>query len=102
MKAAVLKTISRLEGAYGRGVHWAGEPDALYLVKQGSPVVIGTGEGENYFASDALALLPLTKSVIFLNDGEVGRLTKSSVELWDFAGKTLKRAPAVLNWSSQS
>jgi glucosamine--fructose-6-phosphate aminotransferase (isomerizing) len=102
MKDALLKTISRLEGAYGLGILWAGEPDALYLVKQGSPVVIGTGEGENYFASDALALLPLTKSVIFLNDGEVGRLTKSSVELWDFAGKTLKRAPAVLNWTAAS
>jgi glucosamine--fructose-6-phosphate aminotransferase (isomerizing) len=102
MKDALLKVITRLEGAYGLGILWAGEPEALYLVKQGSPVVIGVGENENYFASDALALLPLTKSVIFLNDGEVGRLTKSGVELWDFSGKQLKRAPSVLNWTAAS
>ena len=102
LKDALIKVIARLHGAYGLGVMWAGEPDALYLVKQGSPVVIGTGEGENYFASDALALLPLTKSVIFLNDGEFGRLTKNSVELWDFSGKALKRSPSVLNWTAAS
>lgn len=102
LKEALLKVISRLEGAYGLGILWAGEPDALYIVKQGSPVVIGAGEGENYFASDALALLPLTKSVIFLGDGEMGRLSKDAVELWDFSGKALKRAPSVLNWTASS
>jgi glucosamine--fructose-6-phosphate aminotransferase (isomerizing) len=102
MNAALRNVIARLEGAYGLGILWAGDPEALYLVKQGSPVVIGVGEQENYFASDALALLPLTKSVIFLNDGEIGRLTKSSVELWDFSGKQLTRAPSVLNWTAAS
>jgi glucosamine--fructose-6-phosphate aminotransferase (isomerizing) len=102
LKEALLKVITRLQGAYGLGIMWAGEPDALYLVKQGSPVVIGVGDGENYFASDALALLPLTKSVIFLNDGEVGKLTKSAVELCDFSGKQLKRAASVLNWTAAS
>jgi len=102
MKDALIKVISKLEGAYGLGVLWTGEPDALYLVKQGSPIVIGVGDNENYFASDALAMLPLTKSVIFLNDGEIGRLTKSSVELWTFAGKQISRAPSVLNWSAAS
>ena len=102
MKDALLKIIARLHGAYGLGIMWAGEPDALYLVKQGSPVVIGTGTDENYFASDALALLPLTKSVIFLNDGEIGRLTKSAVELWDFSGMQLTRVPSVLNWTAAS
>jgi len=102
MRDALLKIIARLHGAYGLGIMWAEEPDALYLVKQGSPVVIGTGTEENYFASDAMALLPLTKSVIFLNDGEIGRLTKEAVELWDFAGKKIARAPAVLNWTAAS
>lgn len=102
MREALSRVISKLEGAYALGVLWSGEPDALYLVKQGSPVVIGVGEGENYFASDALALLPLTKTVLFLNDGEIGRLTKSGVELWGFNGKSISRAPSVLNWTASS
>ena len=102
LKDALLKSISRLHGAYALGVMWTKEPDAMYLVKQGSPVVIGIGEGENYFASDALAMLPLTKSVIFLNDGELGRISKDAVELWDFGGRSLKRAPSVLNWTAAS
>jgi glutamine---fructose-6-phosphate transaminase (isomerizing) len=102
MKDALLAIISRLRGAYGLGIMWGGEPDALYVVKEGSPVVIGTGDGENYFASDALSLLPLTKSVIFLNDGEMARLTKDTVELHDFSGKSIKRLPAVLNWTAAS
>jgi len=102
LKEAIIKIIARLEGAYGLGIMWSGEPDSLYLVKQGSPVVIGIGDNENYFASDALALLPLTKSVIFLNDGEIACLKKNTVEIWDFVGKSLQRAPAVLNWTAAS
>lgn len=102
IKDALLKIIPRLRGAYGLGIMWGGEPDALYLVKEGSPAVIGTGDGENYFASDALSLLPLTKSVIFLNDGEIARLTKNSVDICDFSGKQVKRAPSILNWTAAS
>lgn len=102
MKDALLKIVSRLHGAYGLGIMWAGDPDALYLVKQGSPVVIGSGEGENYFASDALALLPLTQKVIFLNDGEIAHITKDKIDIWDFAGKSHNRAPSVLNWSANA
>jgi glucosamine--fructose-6-phosphate aminotransferase (isomerizing) len=102
MREAILRVITQLEGAYALGVLWSGDPESLYLVKQGSPVVIGIGEGENYFASDALALLPLTKTVIFLNDGEMSRLTKSGVEMWGFNGKPITRAPSVLNWTAAS
>lgn len=102
MKDAIMSVIAKLQGAYALGVLWTGEPEALYLVKQGSPIVIGVGENENYFASDALALLPLTKSVVFLNDGEIGRLTKGSIDLWSFSGKSVQRAPSVLNWTAAS
>lgn len=102
MKDALLKVVGRLHGAYGLGIMWAGDPESLYLVKQGSPVVIGAGEGENYFASDALALLPHTQKVIFLNDGEIAHITKDKIDVWDFAGKQHHRAPAVLNWSASA
>lgn len=102
MREALLRTVARLHGAYALGIMWAGEPDALYLVKQGCPVVIGAGDGANYFASDALALLSHTQRMIYLNDGELSRLTKDTVEMWDFAGKAVKRTPAVLNWSASA
>jgi glutamine---fructose-6-phosphate transaminase (isomerizing) len=102
MKQALLDIVARLEGAYGLGILWTGEPNALYIVKQGSPVVIGCGSDANYFASDALALLPLTQKVVFLNDGEIGRITADSVELMNFSGRTIKREPSVLNWSSSA
>lgn len=102
LKTAIIKATEHLHGAYGLGIMWTGEPSSLYLVKQGSPIVIGAGEDENYFASDALALLPLTKTMVFLNDGEFARLTRNSIDIWDFAGKPVKRPPSVLNWSAAS
>ncbi|MCX6123150.1 MAG: glutamine--fructose-6-phosphate transaminase (isomerizing) [Proteobacteria bacterium] len=102
MKQALIKTVARLQGAYALGIMWAGDPTSLFLVKQGCPVVIGVGDGENYFASDALALLPHTQKVVYLNDGEIGILTKESVALIDFAGKSVKREPSILNWSASA
>lgn len=102
MKEALLKVAARLRGAYALGVMSARDPGSLYLVKMGSPVVVGIGEGENYFASDALALLPLTKVALFLNDGEMAHLTSNAVKVWDFAGKALQRQGAQLNWTAAS
>jgi glucosamine--fructose-6-phosphate aminotransferase (isomerizing) len=65
------------------------EPGALYLVKQGSPLVVGAGHGENFFASDAMALVAHTSRAHFLQDGEIARITEDKVELADFAGKPL-------------
>ncbi|MCX6117647.1 MAG: glutamine--fructose-6-phosphate transaminase (isomerizing) [Proteobacteria bacterium] len=102
MLDALKGVVKQLHGAYGLGVMWKGDPNSLYIVKQGSPVVIGLGKTENYFASDALALLPLTQKIIFLNDGEIGKITASDVQVWDFSGKLLKRDPSILNWSASS
>jgi glucosamine--fructose-6-phosphate aminotransferase (isomerizing) len=74
----------------------------MYVVKQGSPLVIGAGDGENFFASDALALLPHTNRALFLMDGEFACLRPEKIDVWDFSGKEIRRAPAVLNWSAAS
>jgi glucosamine--fructose-6-phosphate aminotransferase (isomerizing) len=102
MQSALLSVTSKLDGAYALGVLWTGEKDKLYVVKQGSPVVLGCGQDENYFASDAVSLLPLTQKVIFLNDKEIAVLSKDRIELMDFAGKRIDRAPSVLNWSASA
>ena len=102
MNEALLKVTARLRGAYALGVMSAKDPGSLYLVKMGSPVVVGIGEGENYFASDALALLPLTKTALFLNDGELAKITATEVKVWDFNGKALQRHGSLLNWTAAS
>ncbi len=86
-KDAVFSLISKLEGAYAFGIMMAKEPSSIFVVKQGSPLVIGLGEGENFFASDALALISHTKKVIFLDDGEIARISADGVTCWNFAGE---------------
>ena len=102
LKAAIMATVKHLRGAYALGIIYAREPGQMYVVKQGSPVVLGAGDGENFFGSDALALLPHTNRAVFLMDGEFARLTADKIEVWDFSGQPLRREPAVLNWSAAS
>jgi glucosamine--fructose-6-phosphate aminotransferase (isomerizing) len=102
IKNAIVKTLTRLRGAYAVTIMSAKEPDALYVVKQGSPVVIGLGDSENYLASDALALIAHTPRVIFLTDGQFAKLTSNNAQLWDFEGKTLELPVTTLNWSATS
>lgn len=82
----IKRVIKRLHGAFSLGILLADEPDALYLVKLGSPLVIGAGQGENFFASDAMALVQHTSRAYFLQDGEIARVTEKGIDLWDFAG----------------
>ena len=99
---AITKVLAQLRGAFSLGILVASEPDALYVVKQGSPLVIGSGNGENFFASDAMALVAHTSRAHFLADGEMARITSSSVEIWDFSGKPVATRFHDLDISSAS
>jgi len=102
VRTALQEVVKLVHGAYAIGVLWKEEPDALYIIKQGAPVVLGIGQGENFFASDALALLAHTKQTIFLNDGEIAKITPAEAKIWDFLGNPISRAPVTLEWSSNS
>ncbi|MBI2602118.1 MAG: glutamine--fructose-6-phosphate transaminase (isomerizing) [Deltaproteobacteria bacterium] len=99
VRKALLKLTQRLRGAYGLGILSACDPEALYVVKQGSPLVLGVGDGENFFASDAIALVGHTRRVIFLEDGEMARISKEGVQVWNFQGEPVQKIPIVLDWS---
>jgi len=101
-KDAILKLSKILKGAYSLGIIIPAEPDALYLVKQGSPLVIGLGKDENLFASDAAALVEHTKKAIFLEDGEFARITAHDCTIWNFSGAVVKRDATELEWSQDS
>jgi glucosamine--fructose-6-phosphate aminotransferase (isomerizing) len=69
--------LGRVEGAYAIVLQHADEPEALYAARKSSPLVMGQGVGENFVASDIPAFLPYTRKVVFLEDGELCRLTAS-------------------------
>ena len=71
LKKAVLKTISRLEGAYALGILCSEEGGRIVAARQSAPLIVGVGIGENYFASDVTALVAHTKNVIYMEDGEI-------------------------------
>ncbi len=99
VKQAIINLIPKFTGAYALGIISEREPDTLYLVKQGSPLVVGLGEGENFFASDALALGERTNKFIFLEDGELVKMTRDRVSICQFNGEEISREPVRLDWS---
>ena len=97
--SAVDKAISRLDGAFAIAVLCADIPDELIVARQNAPLTIGFGQGEFYCASDVTALVHHTTTILTLENGEIARLTPLGVEIYDFAGKRLRKTPRTLDWS---
>ena len=95
--AAVRRTIDDLEGMYAFAV-LSSENEEIVAARSGPPLVLGLGDGEQFLASDPAALLAHTRDVIFLENGEIARLTRDKVELTDREGQTVERSPQRLTW----
>lgn len=89
--AAVQATVKQLEGAYGTVVIDRTDSERMIVARSGSPLVIGYGLGENFVASDQLALLPVTRSFAFLEEGDVAEVTRRSVNIFDVDGNAVER-----------
>ncbi|AQS40710.1 glutamine--fructose-6-phosphate transaminase [Shewanella psychrophila] len=89
--SAVQATVKQLEGAYGTVVIDRRDRDRMIVARSGSPLVIGYGLGENFVASDQLALLPVTRSFSFLEEGDVAEVTRRSVDIYDVDGNAVER-----------
>jgi glucosamine--fructose-6-phosphate aminotransferase (isomerizing) len=88
---AVSQSLHQFEGAYALGVVAINDPNTLVAARKGSPLVIGVGIGENFIASDVSALLPVTQNFIFLEDGDIAKLTRQAIEIVDVTGKQVER-----------
>ena len=88
---AVTRTVAELEGAYALAVVSEADPERIILAREGCPVVIGLGDGENFVASDIAALLPQTRRFIFLEEGDVAEVTRASVRIVDRSGAAVER-----------
>lgn len=89
--ASVQAAVKQFEGAFGTVVFDKDNDNEIIVARSGSPLVIGLGLGENFIASDQLALLPVTRSFIFLEEGDVARITRDTVEIFDADGNAVER-----------
>jgi len=89
---AVRRTVAELEGAYAIAIIAEKMPDRLVVARQGAPLLLGLGDGENYCASDASALLQVTKRMVYLEEGDVVELRKDSYRIIDINGDRRTRS----------
>lgn len=91
LREAVQLASAQLEGAYGMAILDKRQPDRLVVARSGSPLVIGYGLGENFVASDQLALLPVTRRFSYLEEGDIAEITRQSVTIFDASGAQVER-----------
>ena len=92
LREVVLRVIPQLRGAYGMVIMDSRDPQVLIAARSGSPLVIGRGVGENFIASDQLALLPVTRRFVYLEEGDVAEVTRRDLTIIDRHGEIVQRA----------
>ena len=98
-ETAVRRTLDEVRGAYAVAIICELEPDKLIAAKQGSPLVVGKGEGEFFVASDIPAMLSHTREMIFLEDGELVVFTPTAMAITTLAGEPVVKSPKIITWS---
>ncbi len=96
---AVRQAVNELQGAFAIAVISADFPDELIVARQQAPLVIGFGQGEYYCASDTPAIVAYTRAVLPLENGEIARMTRMGVEVYNFEGIRQRKTPRTLNWN---
>ena len=97
---ATRKALAQVEGAYAIVVLWEKDPERLVAAKNASPLVLGLGDGENFVASDIPAILNHTRTMLFLEEGEIAEVTRTGYTLSDLAGKPISRQPKQITWTA--
>lgn len=101
-KKAVMKASNRLRGSYAMGIVCADEPERIFVVREASPLILGVGIGENYFASDVTAMVAYTRNVIYLEDGEFAELTPDFIRIYDCSGREISQPVSRITWDIQA
>lgn len=102
LKQAVMRTAARLRGSYALGIICADAPDTIYVVREASPLILGVGVGENFFASDVTALVAYTRNAIYLEDGEFAALTPDAVTVFNCTGQPVSKLFTRITWDVQA
>jgi glutamine---fructose-6-phosphate transaminase (isomerizing) len=99
LEDAVIDALNLVEGTYGIAVLSSKDPGKIVCARKGSPLLIGLGENEYYVASDVAAILQHTRQVVYLDDGEMGVLTKQGYEVLDLNARRIKKGVSRIDWS---
>lgn len=98
---ASLRALNQVRGTYGIALQYKKEPERIIAARMGSPIVLGLGDGEHFIASDASPILPHTKKVVFLEDGEVAVITPEEHRIFKLDASKVERDPMEIEWSTE-
>ncbi len=98
LEEAVAQALREVDGAYGIAVISADEPDVIVAARKGSPLLVGVGDNEWFVASDASAILAHTRSVVYLDDGEMAVLTRQGYHVRDLAATRIEKPVNQIEW----
>lgn len=97
---AIASVAEKLTGAYALGIIFKTSPNTLYAVRKGCPLVLGIGIGEHFLASDHIALLPVTQTFVYLEEGDVAQIQRETYQIFDATGTAVTREQRTLEVSA--
>ena len=95
---AITKIMHRMEGSYALGILFKDHPGTVYAVRKDSPLIVGHGQGGNLIASDVPAVLKYTRSVYFIENEEIAKLTKDDITFYNIDEEVLVKEPSEIGW----
>ena len=95
---AIAKTLVRVRGSYALAIMFRDYPEQVYIARKDNPLIVGLGEGENFIASDPSACLKYPRRVCYIDNFEMGCVTKDSVTFYDLNGDVVEKTPVLIDW----
>ncbi len=101
-KQAISHALTRIEGSYALGILFTDYPETVFAARKDSPLAVGLGEGCNFIASDAPAILKYTRDVIYIGNREIAAITKNEVKVYDLDLEVCVKEPTRIEWDVES